>query len=99
MIEVPVLIAGAGPVGLATALELKTRGIRALVVERNASTTRHPKMDVTNGRSMEHFRRLGVADRIRDVAVPRENCMDVSWVTRLNEWDLARFPYPNVQES
>ena len=85
MADVPVLIVGAGPVGLATALELQFRGIPALVIERNPGTTRHPKMDVTNGRSMEHFRRLGVADRIRDAAVPRENCMDVSWVTRLRD--------------
>src|SRR5439155_11330690 len=96
MIEVPVLVVGAGPVGLATGLELQSRGIRALVVERNAKTTGHPKMDVTNGRSMEHFLRLGVAERIRNAAVPRESCMDVSWVTRLGEWELARFPYPDV---
>lgn len=96
--DFPVVIAGGGPVGLTTALELVHRGIRVLVLERNPSTTRHPKMDVTNGRSMEHYRRLGLAERIRDCAVPRENCMDVSWVTRQNEWELARFPYPNVNE-
>ena len=71
MINVPVLVVGGGPVGLTTALALQKRNIRVLVVERNPTTTRHPKMDVTNGRSMEHFRRLGVADKIRDVAVPR----------------------------
>ncbi len=96
MEEIPVLVVGGGPVGLATALELQARGIRCLLVERNPSTTRHPKMDVTNGRSMEHFRRLGVAERIRDAAVAREHCMDVAWVTRLNEWELARFPYLDV---
>ncbi|TNE40185.1 MAG: FAD-dependent oxidoreductase [Sphingomonadales bacterium] len=96
--EFPVIVAGGGPVGLATALDLQARGIRVLVIERNPTTTRHPKMDVTNGRSMEHFRRLGVAELIRDRAVPRENCMDVSWVTRLSEWELARFHYPNVYE-
>jgi 2-polyprenyl-6-methoxyphenol hydroxylase-like FAD-dependent oxidoreductase len=98
-IEVPVLVAGGGPVGLVTALELQARGVRVLLVERHVSTTHHPKMDITNGRSMELFRRLGVAERIRDIAVPRENCMDVSWVTRLNEWELARFRYPNVHEA
>lgn len=96
--DYPVVIAGGGPVGMTTALELKQRGIRVLVIEQNPGTTRHPKMDVTNGRSMEHFRRLGVAERIRDRAVPRENCMDVSWVTKQNEWELARFRYPNVHE-
>jgi 2-polyprenyl-6-methoxyphenol hydroxylase-like FAD-dependent oxidoreductase len=96
--EFPVIVAGGGPVGLTTALDLANRGIRVLVLERNPTTTRHPKMDVTNGRSMEHFRRLGVAERIRDKAVPREHCMDVTWVTRLSEWELARFKYPNVHQ-
>ena len=99
MDAIPVLVAGAGPVGLATAIELQSRGIRVMVVERNAATTRHPKMDVTNGRSMEHFRRLGIAERIRDAGVARENVMDVAWVTRLGEWEVARFQYPNVHES
>lgn len=62
MIETQVLIAGGGPVGLVLALELEQRGVSTLLIERNPTTTQHPKMDVTNGRSMEHFRRLGVAD-------------------------------------
>ena len=98
MIDVPVLVVGGGPVGLTTAFALQKRNIRVVVVERNPTTTRHPKMDVTNGRSMEHFRRLGIADRIRDIAVPRDHCMDVAWVTRLSEWELARFEYANVHE-
>ncbi len=95
--DVPVIVAGGGPVGLTTAFELQSRGVRTLLLERNPSTTRHPKMDVTNGRSMELFRRMGIAEKIRDVAVPRGNPMDVSWVTRLNEWELARFRYPDVE--
>ena len=98
MDSTPVMIVGAGPVGLATAYELQSRGIRVLVVERNLATTRHPKMDVTNGRSMEHFRRLGIAEKIRDAGVPRESVMDVAWVTRLGEWEVARFEYPNVHD-
>ncbi len=96
MTETPVLIAGGGPVGLVLGLELEHRGIDAILVERNPTTTRHPKMDVTNGRSMEHFRRLGVADEIRAHAVPSDHPMTVVWCTRAGEWELARFDYPSI---
>ena len=73
-------------------------GVRCLLVERNASTTRHPKMDITNGRSMELFRRLGVSKKLRAVAVPEENNFDVSWITSLGGRELHRFRYPSVVE-
>jgi len=96
--RVSVLIAGAGPVGLTLALELERHGIDALLVECNATTTRHPKMDITNGRSMELFRRLGVAEQLRELAVPADHEMSVTWVTKLNGWELARFRYPSVNQ-
>src|ERR1700753_3331011 len=92
--QVPVLIAGGGPVGLTLALTLARHGVAAMLVERNPSTTTHPKMDITNGRSMELFRHLGVADELRKVAVPEDHPFDVSWVTNLDGWELARFRYP-----
>ena len=67
---VPVLIAGGGPVGMTLACELSRRGIACMLVERNATTTRYPKMDITNARSMELFRRLALVDALRSVAVP-----------------------------
>lgn len=99
MDRIPVVIAGAGPVGLTLALELQRHGVRTLLVERNQTTTTHPKMDITNGRSMELFRRLGVADRLRDIAIPGNRDMVVSWVTSLDGWELARFTYPGVDRS
>ncbi len=95
----PVVIAGAGPVGLTLALELERHGVPTLIVERNQTTTRHPKMDITNGRSMELFRRLGVADRLRAIAIPGDRDMVVSWVTSLDGWELTRFSYPCVDRS
>jgi 2-polyprenyl-6-methoxyphenol hydroxylase-like FAD-dependent oxidoreductase len=92
--ETPVLIVGGGPVGLTLALTLAQQGVAAILVERNPSTTTHPKMDITNGRSMELFRHLGVADELRKVAVPEDHPFDVSWVTKLDGWELARFRYP-----
>ena len=100
--NIPVLIAGGGPVGMTLARTLSSFGVRCLLVERNPTTTRHPKMDITNGRSMELFRRLGVADKLRAVAVPEENNFDISWITSLAREqggrELHRFRYPSVVE-
>jgi 2-polyprenyl-6-methoxyphenol hydroxylase-like FAD-dependent oxidoreductase len=62
----PVLIAGAGPVGLVAAYTLAHYGIECMLIERNATTTAWPKMDITNVRSMEILRRLGLADELRE---------------------------------
>ena len=66
----PILIVGAGPAGLICALQLARHGMECMLVERNDDTTRWPKMDVTNCRSMELLRgpsRLGVGDGLRAV--------------------------------
>ncbi|MEM1402267.1 MAG: FAD-dependent monooxygenase [Pseudomonadota bacterium] len=97
--DIPVLIAGGGPMGLVLALELEYHGIGAILVERNLGTTRHPKMDITSGRSMEVFRRLGVAEALRDVAVPSDHNLSVVWCDKPDGVELARFDYPSVDEA
>lgn len=67
---VPVLIVGGGPVGLSLALSLSRHGVRSLLVNDRKTTTTHPKLDVVNCRSMEIFRQLGLADRIRVAGNP-----------------------------
>ncbi|MGY4623335.1 FAD-dependent monooxygenase [Bradyrhizobium sp. USDA 4486] len=98
MKSVPVLIAGGGPVGMTLANVLAHFGIPSMLVERNPGTTRHPKMDITNGRSMELFRRFGLADALRRVAVPESHPFDVAWMTNLSGYELHRFRYPSPQE-
>lgn len=95
MIETPILIAGGGPVGLTLSLELAHQGIKSIVAERNPTTTRHPKMDLTNGRSMELYRRIGVADNLRKVGVPETSPFDIVWVDSLASHELCRFAYPS----
>lgn len=97
--DTSVLIVGAGPVGLTLSLVLARSGIDCMVVERNSSTTQHPKMDITNGRSMEIFRALGVADEINAAAVPQDICHDVSWVSSLSGHEIYRFAYPGPAEA
>jgi 2-polyprenyl-6-methoxyphenol hydroxylase-like FAD-dependent oxidoreductase len=95
---VPILIAGAGPVGMTLALWLARLGVQSMLIERNRETTKHPKMDITNVRSMELFRRLGIAQSLRVVAVPEAHCFDVAWVTTMAGHELHRFRYPSVIE-
>lgn len=97
-IEVPVLIAGGGPVGMTLALNLARYGVRSIVAERNPTTTRHPKMDLTNGRSMELYRRLDLVEKLRDAGVPRDSPFDIAWLTSLAGEELHRFHYPSARE-
>ena len=60
-----VLIIGAGPAGLAMAIELGHRGIPCVLVERNARTGFAPRAKTTNVRTREHLRRWGIADAVQ----------------------------------
>jgi 2-polyprenyl-6-methoxyphenol hydroxylase-like FAD-dependent oxidoreductase len=65
----PVLIAGAGPAGLAAASELAHHGIPSVVVEpRREVSHLRPRAKTTSARTMELFRRWGVADAVRRAA-------------------------------
>ncbi|MEU7004113.1 FAD-dependent monooxygenase [Nonomuraea sp. NPDC046570] len=87
--EVEVLVVGAGPVGLSTALMLGRFGIKTRVVERRVSTSTHPKAHVINPRTMELFRQWGIADRIRAAALPLEHGIGVGWMTRMTGIELG----------
>ena len=65
-LQTQVLIVGAGPAGLAHAIELGMRGIRCVVVERNDRVGYAPRAKTTNVRTREHLRRWGIAGRLRD---------------------------------
>jgi putative polyketide hydroxylase len=62
---VPVLIVGAGPVGLTAALLLARLGVRSMLVERRVSTSIHPRAKAINTRTMELYRLMGLEERIR----------------------------------
>jgi len=93
-----VLIAGGVPVGLMTALGLNKQGVDAILVEKNPTTTKHPKLDVTNKRSMELFRRWGVAENLRAVTVPVDHWFDAIWVSNVAGHEFARVTYPTPND-
>ena len=63
-----VLVVGAGPVGLALAIELGQRGIGVTVIDQRDRTGPQPRAKTTNVRSMTHMRRWGIADALRAAA-------------------------------
>lgn len=66
-VEVPVMIVGAGPVGLSAALFLSRHGVRTLLVEKRSGTSRLPRAPGLQARTMELFRAAGVHKQIRDL--------------------------------
>lgn len=87
-----VLIVGAGPAGLATAIELGTRGVQVLLVERNPRVGLAPRAKTTNVRTRTHLRRWGIADRLAEEApFGIEYPNNMVFVTRLAGHELARF--------
>ena len=77
----PVLIVGAGPVGLALALDLARRGVACMVVEKGDGVIRHSKMGVVSIRSMELCRRWGIAERVRNAGFPDDYALNQVYCT------------------
>jgi 2-polyprenyl-6-methoxyphenol hydroxylase-like FAD-dependent oxidoreductase len=93
--RIPVLIAGAGPVGLSLAIELAYRGIRCLVVEQSDGTVDFPTTNLANTRTVEHLRRWGIADRMRyESGYPTDYPRNYLFVTRMDGHEIARFDHP-----
>ncbi len=88
--ETDVLIVGAGPVGLSLAMDLRYRGVDFLLAEAGDGTVAHPKVSTIGPRSMELFRRWGVAEKIRDAGWPGDHPLDAAWVTRVGGHELFR---------
>src|ERR1700682_4894507 len=97
-LETPVLVVGAGPTGLVLASVLSGYGINCVLVEPNTHTTRFPKMDVTNGASMELLRRLGVDAELRRVGVAPQHSFDVIFAPGLAGPEITRWALPSVDE-
>ena len=97
-LDTPVLIAGGGPTGLVLASVLAQAGVNCSLAERNPTTTRFPKMDITNGASMELLRRLGVDEQLRQVGVAPQHSFDVIFAPGLNGPELGRWRLPSVDE-
>jgi 2-polyprenyl-6-methoxyphenol hydroxylase-like FAD-dependent oxidoreductase len=95
MIETPVLIVGAGPVGLTLAMELASRGVAVTVAElRRRGEPPSVKCNHVSARSMEIFRRLGVAAAVREAGLPADYPNDCAYRTTATGREMVRIRIP-----
>jgi len=98
MLETPVLIAGGGPAGATLAAELGWRGSGCLVVDNTDGTNPHPRANMAGQRTMEIFRRWGLADQVLKASLPADYPIDVIFSTRLTGLEIHRFSLTTAKE-
>lgn len=94
--DVSVLIVGAGPVGMSLAIELGSRGIDCLLVEKRDGKLSVPKMSGVSPRAMEFCRRWGITDKVRAASIPEGHGRGIVYLTSLQGVELARSPPPGA---
>jgi 2,4-dichlorophenol 6-monooxygenase len=71
--ETDVLIVGAGPAGSMAGLLLAKLGVANIVVNKFASTSPGPRAHITNQRTMEILRDLGLEEQAKSLATPQDH--------------------------
>jgi 2-polyprenyl-6-methoxyphenol hydroxylase-like FAD-dependent oxidoreductase len=95
----PVVVIGAGPVGLALAGDLGWRGVPCLLVERGTGEIEQPKMDLIGVRTMEFCRRWGIVDWVEKAGYNRDYTQDYAWVSQLHGgYEFGREPFPSIKD-
>jgi 2-polyprenyl-6-methoxyphenol hydroxylase-like FAD-dependent oxidoreductase len=81
------------------AIELGRRGISTIVLEEKSTPSRFPSANATQARTMEHYRRLGFAEKVRAKGLPPDYPTDIAYFTRYTKHELARFSLPSSREA
>lgn len=90
-LEVPVLVVGAGPVGMLTSALLADQGIESLLIEKRDDLHLAPQAHVINSRTREILADIGVTDEaLAGITTYPVQSRFVTWRRKLAEGDLAR---------
>ena len=93
-----VVIIGAGPVGLISAIQLGRAGIKTLLLERRSNFSVHPKASGIHARTMEIYRELELAELIRKNSVDWSGIFTIGWMTRLSGIELGTISIGATEE-
>jgi 2-polyprenyl-6-methoxyphenol hydroxylase-like FAD-dependent oxidoreductase len=94
--DIPVLIVGGGPVGLALAGDLGWRGVPCLLIEQSDGSIYQPRQDLVGIRTMEFCRRWGLVAAVEASPYPRDIAQDNVYVTSLVGYELGRERFPSM---
>lgn len=95
----PVLIVGAGPVGMLCALALATNKIPSLIVERRSTRLDAPRAHAVNPRTLEICQSLGVsAEKIRSLGASANDAGFVRFLGTLTGPEFGALPYERQDE-
>lgn len=90
MVETEVLIVGAGPAGAMAALLLSQYGVKNLVINKFRSTSPGPRSHITNQRTMEILRDMGLEEQAKSLSTPQEYMADQVYAESLVGEEFGR---------
>lgn len=90
VVETDVLVVGSGPAGASAALFLSTLGIPNIMITKYRWTANTPRAHITNQRTMEIFRDLGIEDQVLADATPHHLIGDTVFCTAIAGEEIGR---------
>lgn len=90
-VEVDVLVVGGGVTGLTISALLADLGVRTLTVAKHRGTAPSPRAHITNQRTMEVFRDMGIEQRVMEVSTPLKDLGNGVMATSLTGLEVARY--------
>lgn len=89
-VQTDVLIVGSGPAGGSAALFLSALGVPNIMITKYRWTANTPRAHITNQRTMEIFRDLGIEEQVLADATPHELVGDTVFCTSIAGEEIGR---------
>ncbi|MDJ0847280.1 MAG: FAD-dependent monooxygenase [Myxococcota bacterium] len=97
--QTPVLIVGAGPVGLVAAILLDQLGVSSLVVDEKPAFDDHPRARFMDSCTLELFRQLEIADAVEATGIGPDWTEVITCAESIAGKQIARVPSPEFHSA